>query len=50
LNRTYLSVNKDQIAAVKLYEKCGFKVTSFENQILGDGVEHQEFIMEKTLD
>lgn len=44
-----LSVNKDQISAIKLYEKFGFKITGEETQIMGDGKEHVEYLMELAL-
>lgn len=52
-NRKYkkvrLSVNKDQTAALKLYEKFGFKEVDREIATLGDGAEHEELVMELIL-
>jgi ribosomal protein S18 acetylase RimI-like enzyme len=42
-----LSVNKNQIAAVGLYKKFGFKVCGEEAKKLGDGDIHIEYIMER---
>jgi ribosomal protein S18 acetylase RimI-like enzyme len=41
-----LTVNKEQIPAVKLYEKFGFQITGEESQKMGDGNEHTEYLME----
>jgi ribosomal protein S18 acetylase RimI-like enzyme len=41
-----LTVNKDQIAAVSLYERHGFRIVGHETALLGDGQEHDELIME----
>lgn len=40
-----LSVNSDQINAVKLYKNAGFKIIGEGFGILGDGKEHPEYIM-----
>lgn len=44
-----LSVNKDQLAAVGLYERFGFKITGEKRERMGDGKEHNELVMEKCL-
>lgn len=44
-----LSVNKDQMPAVKLYEKFGFTITGEETQKMGDGKEHVEYLMQLSL-
>jgi ribosomal protein S18 acetylase RimI-like enzyme len=44
-----LTVNKEQIPAVKLYEKFGFQITGEESQKMGDGNEHTEYLMELAL-
>lgn len=41
-----LSVNKEQKAAIGLYEKFGFQIISEENHQMGDGIEHAEHVME----
>jgi ribosomal protein S18 acetylase RimI-like enzyme len=46
IKKVKLSVNVEQVAAVKLYENFGFKVVSKEDQILGDGQKHTEYNME----
>jgi ribosomal protein S18 acetylase RimI-like enzyme len=49
IGRVKLSVNKDQAAAVGLYESFGFKVTGEENVKMGDGKFHDELNMEKMI-
>jgi ribosomal protein S18 acetylase RimI-like enzyme len=49
INKVKLSVNKEQIPAVKLYESFGFKVVGEENIRLGDGNLYDELVMEKQL-
>ena len=44
-----LSVNKDQLAAVALYQKFGFEVAGEEDMVLGDGINHTELLMTKSL-
>ena len=44
-----LSVNKEQISAVRLYEKFGFQITGEESQKMGDGNDHTEYLMELVL-
>jgi ribosomal protein S18 acetylase RimI-like enzyme len=44
-----LSVNKDQIPAVNLYKKFGFKITGEKIEKLGDGKDHLEYLMELVL-
>jgi ribosomal protein S18 acetylase RimI-like enzyme len=41
-----LTVNKEQTAAVRLYERHGFRIVGHETALLGDGQEHDELIME----
>ena len=41
-----LTVNKEQLAAVKLYKKFGFQITGEKVQKMGDGQEHIEYQME----
>lgn len=41
-----LKVNKEQVAAVRLYERHGFRIVGHETATLGDGEEHDELIME----
>lgn len=44
-----LNVNKEQLAAVGLYNKFGFKIITEENHKMGDGEEHTEYVMELNL-
>ena len=44
-----LTVNKDQLSAVRLYEKFGFRITGEESQTMGDGNDHTEYFMELVL-
>ena len=41
-----LTVNREQAAAIHLYEQHGFRIVSHEIALLGDGEEHDELIME----
>jgi len=49
LKSNKLMVNQTQESAVKLYEKLDFKVVSIEKAVLGDGKEHDEYVMERML-
>jgi ribosomal protein S18 acetylase RimI-like enzyme len=49
LKRALLAVNKDQIAAVALYEKFGFRQTGSEPLRMGDGSLAEELTMERPL-
>lgn len=40
-----LTVNKEQLPAVSLYEKFGFEITGEEKNLMGDGQEHEEYRM-----
>jgi ribosomal protein S18 acetylase RimI-like enzyme len=40
-----LSVNEEQISAVKLYEKFGFQIIGEESQKMGDGNDHTVYLM-----
>lgn len=42
-------MNIDQVAAVSLYRNCGFNITREEKVVLGDGIEHTEYVMELVL-
>lgn len=44
-----LMVNADQAAAFNLYRRCGFEVVGEETNVLGDGLSHREYVMEKEL-
>jgi ribosomal protein S18 acetylase RimI-like enzyme len=44
-----LTVNKEQIPAVRLYEKFGFQITGEESQKMGDGNDHPVYLMELVL-
>lgn len=46
---TRLSVNKDQLAAIRLYEKFGFCIISEKAEVMGDGRKCTEYIMERNL-
>jgi ribosomal protein S18 acetylase RimI-like enzyme len=41
-----LTVNREQTAAVRLYERHGFRIVGHEIATLGDGQEHDELVME----
>ncbi len=41
-----LAVNKEQTAAVRLYERAGFRIVGHETVTLGDGLPHEEYLME----
>lgn len=49
IKKAKLSVNPNQIPALKLYEAFGFNVVGKENTELGDGQLHTELIMEKQI-
>jgi ribosomal protein S18 acetylase RimI-like enzyme len=49
LKRAQLAVNKDQTAAVRLYEKFGFRQTGSEALRMGDGSLAEELTMERAL-
>lgn len=49
ISKLKLTVNKNQLAAVKLYETFGFKTISQEKALLGDGNYYDEYLMEKDL-
>jgi ribosomal protein S18 acetylase RimI-like enzyme len=40
-----LEVNKEQLAAVKLYERFGFQVVGEENSLLGDGNYYDTYLI-----
>ena len=44
-----LAVNPIQTAAVRLYEKMGFRVTGTEFNLMGTGEECEETVMERSL-
>lgn len=44
-----LGVNKELKPAVNLYKSFGFKVVGKDVQLFGDGLEHDELIMERAL-
>lgn len=44
-----LSVHAGQLAAVRLYEKFGFKNVGEQTATMGDGKRHKEYLMEKVL-
>lgn len=49
IKKVKLAVNIDQVAAVKLYESFGFKVNGKDNMVLGDGIAHEEYLMQKNI-
>jgi len=49
IKKVKLSVNIDQVAAVSLYKKFGFKITNQERNKLGDRLFHDEYVMELDL-
>ena len=49
ITKLKLTVNKDQLSAVKLYESFGFKIIGQENALLGDGNYYDEYLMERDL-
>ena len=44
-----LAVNREQDAAVRLYERHGFRIVGHETVVLGDGLPHDEYLMETLL-
>ena len=44
-----LDVNVDQVAAVNLYKSFGFNITRSDKLALGDGKEHDVYLMSKVL-
>ncbi len=44
-----LMVNADQAAALGMYRRFGFQVVGEETNVLGDGKQHMEYVMEKVL-
>ena len=49
IKKVVLSVNKEQIPAVKLYQKFGFEIIGQKPEQLGDGKKHIEYEMELSL-
>ncbi len=49
IKKVVLSVNKEQVPAVRMYRQFGFQITGEKPQLLGDGREHLEYEMELTL-
>ena len=47
MNHFRLMVNEDQVAAIKFYEKWGFKKVGSQEYVLGDGKKHNVLVMEK---
>ena len=44
-----LTVNKDQTPALTLYRIFGFEIVSSEEALLGDGLMHTEYVLQKRL-
>lgn len=49
ISKLKLTVNKNQLSAVKLYEVFGFKTMKEEKALLGDGNYYDEYLMERDL-
>ncbi len=49
ITKANLTVNKDQLPAVHLYQSFGFVVTGEEESVMGDGLKHTELLMSKQL-
>lgn len=49
ITKVSLMVNQDEIPAIKVYEKNGFKVVGTKDWVLGDGKNHELFVMERNL-
>jgi ribosomal protein S18 acetylase RimI-like enzyme len=49
VQRIRVQVNAEKKPAVKLYESLGFKRIGIMTSKMGDGLEHQELEMEKSL-
>ena len=49
ITKVKLTVNKDQLAAVNLYQNFGFQITGKEESVMGDRVTHTELLMTKLL-
>ena len=47
VKKVVLTVNKNQAAALSLYQGFGFDVVGEEETLMGDGNRHSEFVMEK---
>ncbi|OGO72785.1 MAG: hypothetical protein A2Z49_07565 [Chloroflexi bacterium RBG_19FT_COMBO_56_12] len=45
----HLGVNLDQAAALHLYQRFGFNIVSTVTHPMGDGIDHDEYLMEKLL-
>ena len=44
-----LTVNVSQTAAIRAYQRAGFRTVATEHNMMGDGIEHDELIMELDL-
>ena len=49
IKKLTLAVNVEQTAALKLYESFGFTITGKESMVLGDGIKHAEYLMERAI-
>ena len=49
ITRLALDVNVDQLAAISLYASFGFGIVGSQRSVLGDGREHDKYLMEKVL-
>jgi ribosomal protein S18 acetylase RimI-like enzyme len=50
IRRAALGVNQEQTAAVALYRRFGFEVTTEKEEVQGDGKKHHGYRMEKRLE
>ena len=48
--RAMLDVNRQQVAAVRLYERCGFESVRNQPVQMGDGQTYTGIVMERPLD
>jgi ribosomal protein S18 acetylase RimI-like enzyme len=48
--RATLDVNRQQVAAVRLYERCGFESVRTQSVQMGDGQTYMGIVMERPLD
>ena len=44
-----LTVNKDQIPALTLYRNFGFEIVSSEEALLGDGLMHTDYVLQRVV-
>jgi GNAT superfamily N-acetyltransferase len=49
IRRVNLGVNVEQTAALRLYQRFGFSIVRSDKLLLGDGLVHEDYWMEKML-